>query len=134
MLINFFAVLVAAIAAMVIGSLWYSPFLFGKAWMRMRGLDPRSMESMSFPLNLMALEFVCALVAAYVLGIFSLLFGAHTVFAAVFLAFLIWIGFYVTQQLSEVLWEERPFGLFLINASQRLVSLLLMALIVGLWR
>ena len=32
--INYFAVLAAAVSTFVLGGLWYSPMLFGKAWMR----------------------------------------------------------------------------------------------------
>ena len=38
--INFWAVLVSAIATMVIGFLWYSPILFANPWMRLMGFDP----------------------------------------------------------------------------------------------
>ena len=38
--INFWAVLVSAIATMVIGFLWYSPMLFANPWMRLMGIDP----------------------------------------------------------------------------------------------
>jgi hypothetical protein len=37
--INPWAVLVSAIAAMVIGFLWYSPILFANPWMRLMGID-----------------------------------------------------------------------------------------------
>ena len=32
--INWLAVLVAGISAFVVGGIWYSPGLFGKAWMK----------------------------------------------------------------------------------------------------
>ena len=38
--INPWAVLVAAVATMVIGFLWYSPILFARPWMRLMGCDP----------------------------------------------------------------------------------------------
>ena len=36
---NIWAVLVAALASFVLGGLWYSPMLFGKAWQRETGLS-----------------------------------------------------------------------------------------------
>ena len=36
-LVNVWAILVAAISAFVIGGLWYSPALFGRAWERANG-------------------------------------------------------------------------------------------------
>lgn len=36
--INWLAVLVAGISSFVVGGIWYSPGLFGKAWMKDNGL------------------------------------------------------------------------------------------------
>jgi len=38
--VNLWAVLVAAVASMVVGFLWYSPFLFARPWMLAMGYDP----------------------------------------------------------------------------------------------
>lgn len=132
--INYFALVVAALAAMVVGSLWYSPVLFGKQWTLLRGLDPNKTKDMQMPAREMALEFVATLVVAYVLDILVIAFGAYTWQAAILLALIVWLGFYVTQLLSEVLWEKKPFGIFLISAGARLVSLIVMVLILGLWQ
>ena len=32
--INFWAVLLAAVTKVLMGSFWYSPFILGKSWMR----------------------------------------------------------------------------------------------------
>ncbi|MEM6724525.1 MAG: DUF1761 domain-containing protein, partial [Bacteroidota bacterium] len=37
--INYFAVLVAGFSMFLIGGLWYSPVLFGKAWLEAMGKD-----------------------------------------------------------------------------------------------
>jgi hypothetical protein len=132
--INYFAIAAATLAAMVIGSLWYSPVLFGKVWMKARGISPKNMKGMSMPMREMIIEALSSFITAYVLAILTLAFGAHSFRAIFLLALLVWIGFYVTAQLSEVLWEDRPFTLLVVNASQRLVTLLTVGLIVGLWQ
>ncbi len=38
--VNYLAILVAAVGVFVLGWLWYSPLLFFKPWMRLRGMDP----------------------------------------------------------------------------------------------
>ena len=43
--LNLLAVLVAAISTMLVGFLWYSPFLFAKPWMREMGYDPNDKAS-----------------------------------------------------------------------------------------
>jgi len=40
MSVNLWSVLVAAIATMVVGFLWYSPLLFARPWMVAMGYDP----------------------------------------------------------------------------------------------
>ena len=38
--VNVWAVLVSALAAMVVGFVWYSPLLFARPWMVLMGYDP----------------------------------------------------------------------------------------------
>jgi len=42
--VNWLAVLVAAVAQMIVGFIWFSPALFGKTWMVLHGIDPNSSE------------------------------------------------------------------------------------------
>ena len=44
--LNYWAVLVSAVASMTIGALWYSPILFGKIWMNLMKIDLKSMDKM----------------------------------------------------------------------------------------
>ena len=45
--INYFAVLAAALSTFVLGGLWYSPLLFGKAWMRANGFTEADLQTFS---------------------------------------------------------------------------------------
>ncbi len=42
--INFLALLVAAVAKMVIGAVWYSPPLFLRPWRRLTGITEQQMK------------------------------------------------------------------------------------------
>lgn len=132
--LNYFAILVAALAAMVVGGLWYSPVLFGKRWMTLRGQDPTRMQGMSFPKKEMLIQFIASLITAYVLALFASALSMTTPAYAVLFGFWVWLGFYATTMLDPVLWEKGSWSLYILNASQRLVSILAMALIIGLWR
>ena len=44
MTLNWLAVLVAGISAFVLGGVWYSPALFGKAWMKENNLSPEEVQ------------------------------------------------------------------------------------------
>ena len=132
--INYWAVLVAGVASMVLGMLWYGP-LFGKRWMQLSGFTQADMEKAKAGGmgKTYFWAFVGALVTAYVLAHFVGYFGADTVGRALQLAFWAWLGFVVTSSLDSVLWEGKPKELYLINIGYRLVSLAVMALIIARW-
>jgi hypothetical protein len=130
--VNYLAVIAAAVAAMVVGFLWYGP-LFGKQWMKLRGMDPSSMAGGKFPADKFAIQFVASLVTAFFLAEFMMWVGAFTMAGMLVLAGWVWLGFYATTMLDSVLWEKAPWLLYMFNAAQRLVTLLVMAAIIGLW-
>ncbi|HLB86631.1 MAG TPA: DUF1761 domain-containing protein, partial [Terriglobales bacterium] len=70
--VNLWSVLVAAIATMVVGFLWYSPLLFARPWTVAMGYDPddrAKLEEMRKGAGKSyAIAFVASLVAAFVLG------------------------------------------------------------------
>ncbi|MEK6839528.1 MAG: DUF1761 domain-containing protein [Nanoarchaeota archaeon] len=134
--INLLAVLVAAIATIIIGSLWYSPLLFGKIWMRLNGTTQKQMQeakkkSMGM---LYFIAFITSLVTAYVLAHFMTYVEVTTLSGALQFGFWVWLGFFATTQLGMVLWDNKPFKLYLLNTLHYLVSLLVMSMILGLWR
>src|SRR5579872_2829049 len=130
---NYIAIIVAAIAAMVVGSLWYSPIMFMKKWVAYTGMTPGVKTHNLSPMEAMAGEAVLALLTAFVLGHFATVLGTHTTTSALKLGIWVWLGFQMPVLLSGSLFEKRPWGLFFINASMRLVGVCVMALIVGLW-
>src|SRR5256886_6786262 len=74
--VNYLAVLVAAFAVFVLGWLWYSPLLFYKPWMRLRGMDPvAAMAGAKMPGGKLLIELVRCLVLAYVIARFVALLG-----------------------------------------------------------
>ena len=57
--VNYWAVLVAAVAVVGLGWLWYSPLLFFKPWMRLRGMDPvAAMAGAKMPAGKLLIELV----------------------------------------------------------------------------
>lgn len=130
--INYLAVLVAAVAGMIVGALWYSPLLFGKIWMKASKLSEKDMKKAHMG-RAYALAFLGSLVTAYVLAHFVDYLEVSTVGGALTAAFWIWLGFFVTTSLSSVLWEGKPWSLYVLNIAHYLVSLSVMAVILGLW-
>lgn len=132
--VNYVAVLVAAIASMVVGGLWYGA-LFKKQWMSLMGYTPDSMKGMKMTANkAYALQFVASLVMACVLSRLISSTGGVGVSAGVTLGFWIWLGFIAPVTLGAVLWENRPWKLWFINTSHYLVMLVVMGAILAVWK
>lgn len=132
--INYWAILGAAVAMMVVGSLWYGP-IFGKPWMKLAGISKEGQKNekgLSMPAA-MALMFVCALVISDVLAHLIIATGAQTEGDALMLAFWVWLGFIVPTFASLVLFERRSFKLYLINVLQYLVSFGAAGVILAHW-
>jgi uncharacterized protein DUF1761 len=131
-------VVVAALATMVVGFLWYSPLLFAKPWTILMGYDPNDkarMDEMRKGAGKMyGLAFVASLVSAFVL---AKIIDVTTVNSALYgmkVAFAVWLGFVTTVQLTGALFGRQPTKLYLINTGYQLVCFLVMGAILAAWQ
>jgi uncharacterized protein DUF1761 len=133
--VNYLAVLVAAIAVFVLGWLWYSPLLFFKPWMRLRGLDPdAAMAGAKIPGGRLLIEFVRCIVLAYVIARLVALLGVSSWLGAVHFGLSVWIGFPVVLLTGSVIWDNVPWKVAAIHAGDWLVKLLVLPIILSVWR
>ena len=132
--INWLAVLVAGISAFVLGGVWYSPALFGNAWMKANNLNIEEIKKGNM-LKIYGIAFILSLVMAGNLAMFladnalqktDITWGATAGFLAG-----IWVFCAVA---IHGLFEHRSARLILINGGYSLVGLILMGAIIGLWR
>ncbi len=130
--ISYVAVVTAAGVAFVVGAVWYTPLLFGNAYLTLRGLDPSSAE-LKPPAGEMLGEFLRYLVIAYVLARFVVRLGIAGWLEALQLGFWLWFGFQGMLILGAVLHEGMPLKLYAIHAGDALVKTLFMAVILGVW-
>src|SRR5260370_30790211 len=107
--VNYLAVLVAGVAVFVLGWLWYSPLLFFKPWMRLRGMDPvAAMAGAKMPAGKLLIELVRGLVLAYMIARFVALLAVNKLMGAVHFGFLLWIRFPVILLSGSVLRVHIP--------------------------
>ena len=119
LLINYWAVLASAMLGVVIGAFWYSPLLFGKTWVKLSRLSEQELEGAKKGGGMIKSylgTFLTCLVTSLALGFFLDRVGAYDVAEGLIVAGVLWLGFIVTIYFSAVLWERKPFSLFLINA------------------
>ncbi|MBI5139353.1 DUF1761 domain-containing protein [Candidatus Nomurabacteria bacterium] len=123
---NLVALLLAALANMAVGMVWYGP-LFGKTWMGLMGMTPDSMKTMPLTAKQAIFGgFITSLIMSYVLAHFAYLSGVENFWGGLQLAFWVWLGFVATTSVSSFLWEGKPFKLFVLNAVEELIALSLM--------
>ncbi len=135
--VNYLAVFIAGIISMITGFAWYSPFLFGKPWMKVMGYTSGSMKEAQKAMGkLYGLSFVLTLVTAFVLAhVMSLskaFYGTSEVSTGLSTAFWMWLGFVMPVQMTGVMFAKEKWPLFGINTGYQLVSMLLMGLTMGL--
>jgi len=127
--INYWAVVVAAVAAFVASSVWY--IVFGKelATASAAFAEARQKPQPWKMLGVLVTSLVLALVLAYFIG----LIGNVDWMGAVRVGVLLWIGLSAMQWVGSMLWENVPLKMAAIHAGDWLVKLVLIAVIVGVW-
>mgnify|MGYP001079183625 CR=1 FL=1 len=130
--ISFWAMLVAAIAAFVVGALWYSPLLFANVWIKAKGFTEgdisKAKEKNMVPSYLAG--FVINIVTAVSFAFFISIASASSFNQIVFIGFMLWIGFMVPIFFDNKLWDMKDsWVLFFINSFYRLAALLVMSLV-----
>lgn len=132
--INYAAVVVSALVAMFIGSLWYGP-IFGKSWMKMAGLTIADMKKGGKKMVFvsMGIMFVACLVTSFALGQIFAAQGFIDLKIALWMAAFIWFAFQLPILIGVVLWEMKPWKLFFLNAAYQLLAILVAAAIMSTW-
>ena len=125
--VNIIEVAAAGIATFILGFIWYGP-LFGKQWMQYRGVKEQNMKKEGMA-KVMAGGLVTSLISAYVLGGFISTAVSSDLMTALMVGFLAWFGFQATILAGSVLWENKPIGLFALNAAYQLSAALIMSAI-----
>jgi hypothetical protein len=129
--INYWAVVVAALAAFVMSLLYYSPLLLGNVW---GAVDPVATAGTTPSVGKVLGEIVRTLVITYVLARLMALLGANGWKGAVPLALWLWFGFSAMMWVGAIMWEKTPWQIAAIHSGDWLQKTLLIAVILGVWR
>lgn len=127
---NLWAVIAAAVSSFVLGGLWYSPLLFGRAWQRATGLSDSQLQGGNMAL-IFGLSLLLSLIASFV---FAMFLGPRPPLAlglgAGFSAGLCWVS---ASFGINYLFERKSLKLFLINAGYHTLQFTVIGLILALW-
>ncbi len=133
--INIWAVLLATLSSMVVGSVWYTPKVFGNYWMRVAKVSPsgEAKDAVKPILITLVVSFVSALVLAGSAAISQHFYGGNFLANTLITAVILWAGFTAARFITHDAFEGRPAGLTVLNCAHELVTLVVMGLIIGLF-
>ncbi len=112
--LNWIAILVAAAAGFVVGGIWYGP-LFGKAWMKERGLTEEGLKQANM-LLIYGTTFLLSIVSAIFLGHLLAHFGEMSARSTMMISVGIALGFIVPAIGTNYLFSRASLKLFGIDA------------------
>jgi len=127
--LNYLAILVAAVAAVIVSTVYYSAF-----GTQMAALNEAYADQQRPPAWKVLVELARSLVLATVVAGLVERTDTDGWADAVLLGLVLWIGFPVVLWIGAVVWERVSRKLAAIHAGDWLLKLLLIASIVGLWR
>lgn len=130
--INWWAIIVAALVNMVVGTVWYSKGVFGEKWAKLANMK---MSDMGKKAGQWAYPMVAigSLVQAYILRHFVVYAGAANVADGVVTGILLWLGFVAIASGVHAIFEGRPRALWAINAAYFLVVLAINGALLATW-
>lgn len=127
--VNYLAILVAAIAAVAIGIVYYGVLGVGDRQSRMLGASPVRPGPIQG-----ATGVVVGLVNAWVIAVLSLSLGAASIIDAISLGALVWLGFGAAFKAAQAAFERRPWAVWTFQGVHDLIVEIVVAVIVTLWR
>ena len=133
--INYWAVLVSAIAAMGIAAIWYSPKVMGNAWMAENNLKEKDLGD---PKQAMIQGFVANLVLAFGLAAFFIILQrsepAVSPLNGAFWGFGLAVLIHGAAGFPNYAFENRSPMLFLIHISNSALGMAAMGAILAYWK
>lgn len=128
---NFLAIVVASLSSFVIGSVWYSPILFGKIWMKELNFTDEDLRKGNMA-KLYISSFILSFIIAFNLAMFL---GNNAGIAwGISAGALASVGWVATAIGLNYLFEDRSLRLFFINAGYHVVVFSIMGGIIGAWQ
>ena len=140
--VNLFAVLVAGVIPMIVGSLWYGR-LFGKRWLGMMEMTAEEVQEGFNPVRTYGVSILLSLLTAYILAQLiaeiapadvSSMEGGGSVMVGVHVGLMALVAFVIPAAHQSVTFEKRKAGLAWLNVAYNGVALILQAVVIALWR
>ena len=126
------SVVLAIVASMIVGSVWYSPLAFGNRWMELAGITEERMKK-NGPKAMVVMVF-CVIVTVLTMQYLFSVAGVSSVAEGMMLAVAAWLGFVGCTQLMHGMFEGKRLELILISALYQLANFLVIGAILSAGR
>ena len=133
-LVNWLAVLVAALAYFMLGAIWYSKALFGSKWAQLVGLDMNDPNKGKGMAKMMGGTFALIIITCIGLAFLVIRMDLFVFASGIKLGLLTGICFATTAVAISFIYESRPTGLYFIDCGYHLVGHIIAAIILVVWR
>jgi hypothetical protein len=136
--LNYLAVIVCTLAYFIIGALWFSPVLFSKSWMAGHGISMPNSDADKARMRkempkMMAITFLLCLIGTVAIAYLEAAFGINNWMTGCKLGLFAGIFVFITLALSYM-YTKKSFKLVLIDAGYHIVSLIIVATILAIWK
>lgn len=129
--VNWLAVVIAVVASMIIGAVWYSKLLFQKQWVAEIGKTEKELKSVASPGYAVAV--VCGIIEAVFLSLLIEVMGSATALEGALAGLMVWVGFIGTTSLLSHIFQARSLKLWAIDYGNQLVVIVVMGAIIAGW-
>lgn len=131
--LSWVAIALATVSSMIVGTIWYRPGVFGRSYEQLTGVDPNKPKNrpLAYGGSFVA-SAGTAIVLAAAADLAARALGIGLLPAAVAAASALWLGFTAARMLVHELFEGRSLKMWAIGAGYELVTVLVMAVIIGL--
>ena len=131
--LNWVAVAVASVVAMVVGFVWYARGVFGKPWMKSIGLTDKDLKNADM-IRPMILMVVATVVSVIAIGVLVQVLALSTIWQGATFGILVALALIGTNKVMQAQFEQRPLAYNVITTGADVVSLALVGAILAVWR
>lgn len=123
-------IVAAALTSFIIGVIWYNKYIFGGIWERYLNRTPELAAKARRSMPVVAvLGILSQMLIAYVMQDVIFALNTYNLVGAFVDGLWCWVGFVLPILLVSVLWEQKPFGYFLIHAFYWLIAFTSMGMV-----
>ena len=130
--VNWFAVVMAAVATFASAAIWYHEKVFGGRWMKAVGLLQRDVEDANM-VKIFGGSFMVMLLASVAMDVLAQLLQVNSWREGALLGGLVGLFFVSTAMINTYLFAQRNVNLVAIDTFYQVANFIIIGLIIGAW-